>query len=163
MKVYSTEIALQEVPDEISLALTISGCPYACIDCHSEDTWDPNIGIPLTSTYIDELLKDNKHITCILFMGGDWDIPKLYPIVEHIKNTYCNLKIALYSGKNSLALLRYKPERFASNKDFISFLDYIKIGMYINTKGGLESKTTNQRMYKQINNQLIDVTSTFHK
>ena len=30
---------------------------------------------------------------------------------------------------------------------FLNFLDYLKVGSYISNLGGLDSKTTNQRLY----------------
>ena len=35
MKYVDTKIVFQELPNEITLAINISGCPCACIGCHS--------------------------------------------------------------------------------------------------------------------------------
>ena len=36
MKYIDTKIVFSEVPDEITLAINISGCPIHCADCHSK-------------------------------------------------------------------------------------------------------------------------------
>ena len=43
LKYVNTEVVFQEVPDEISLAINISGCPIHCPDCHSKFLWE-NVG-----------------------------------------------------------------------------------------------------------------------
>ena len=40
---YPQEV-LQEVPGEISLALSISGCPLRCKGCHSTETYKTDFG-----------------------------------------------------------------------------------------------------------------------
>ena len=65
-----------------------------------------------------------------------------------------NLKVALYSGLDddgtSLTSLHKK-------------FDYIKLGHYDKTLGGLNQKTTNQRMYQRVNDILEDITYKFWK
>ena len=67
----------QEVPGEISLALSISGCPLRCKGCHSTETYKTNFGTELTDTELDRLLEKHKHISCVLFYGGEWEISTL--------------------------------------------------------------------------------------
>ena len=47
-----------------------------------------------------------------------------------------NYKTCIYIGKNT------------TNWKYLRYLDYLKLGSYINDLGGLNCKTTNQRMYK---------------
>ena len=130
------DIVFQEVPDEVSLAISISGCPNRCIGCHSVELRDPS-GTPLTlDAIIAEVGDRSDSITCILFMGGDSDQKEVLRLAELTKIEYPHLKIAWYSGSNSIP-----PEA-------VSILDYIKIGPYNKDAGPLKSKTTNQHMYK---------------
>ena len=137
------QIVLQEVPGEISLALSISGCPLRCKGCHSTDTYSTNFGIELNEVEFNRLLAKYRHISCILFYGGEWELDNLNIMIDIARNK--NLKIALYSG--------FDLSFFS--KDFLKTLDYIKVGAYIESLGGLSSKTTNQRFYT-INNGEID-------
>ena len=131
------QVVLQEVPGELSLALSISGCPMRCEGCHSAPTRNPKHGTPLTSLELERLLNENKHISCVLFYGGEWQPKELQDLFEYIKKSY-DLKICLYTGRK----LEDVP------KNLMPLLDFLKVGEYIEKLGGLESPNTNQRFYK---------------
>jgi len=57
------------------------------------------------------------------------------------------IKIAWYSGNNTLY-----------NKEFTRFFNYIKLGEFIQTLGGLNKNTTNQRLYRINNDTMEDIT-----
>jgi len=130
------QIVFQEVPDEISLALSISGCPLGCSGCHSSFTWDKDFGEKLTLETFENLLKKHKFITCVLFYGGEWELETLIKYLDFIKSK--NLKTALYTGLN----LDEIP------KILFNKLDYLKFGRYIKELGGLNSEKTNQFLLK---------------
>jgi len=147
------QVVFQEVPDEMSLALSISGCDLKCPGCHSQETWDPKHGDPLTKEEMEELLKRHKHVTCVLFYGGEWNLSELENMIDFIKEKYPDKKIALYTGRG----LNF------FNKDFLKKLDYIKVGPYVEKLGPLHSPTTNQRFYKLKNGEIVeDKTSWFY-
>lgn len=138
LKYVNTSIVFSEVPDELTLAVEISGCPIHCPACHSKYLWK-DIGTELTIDELDKML-ETPAITCICFMGGDQDLNSLKEIFKycHSKNKF--LKVAWYSGREQI------PEH-----DCINYLDYIKIGPYKEECGPINQKTTNQRMI-QFNN-----------
>jgi len=143
MNYSNPQIVFQEVPNEISLAISISGCDLACNGCHSAFTWDENYGKSLSLENIDILLKNYEGlISCFLFYGGEWNIKKLLPLIKYIKNK--NLKICLYTGREISEI----------NIELIELLDYLKTGRYLKQLGGLQNKITNQKFYK-INNGII--------
>lgn len=142
-------IVLQEVPDEISLAINISNCPHHCPDCHSKYLWDDEGALPLKDNLSALLNQYGKMITCVCFMGGDRNTGELMNYARFVKSL--GLKVAIYSGNNTY-------EAFIP---YLSLIDYLKLGEYNNVKGGLNSPTTNQRFYRIENNQLIDITSRF--
>jgi len=129
------QVVFQEVPDEITLALSISGCDLKCPGCHSPETWDSEFGEILTFNVIDTLLERHRHISCVLFYGGEWD-SELIEFIKYIKSK--NIKTALYTGQE----LDYFDD------EFINQLDYIKTGRYIQSLGPLKTPKTNQRFYK---------------
>ena len=47
LKYTNTDIVFQEIPDEVTLAVNLSGCPCRCPGCHSPQLWG-DIGEPLT-------------------------------------------------------------------------------------------------------------------
>lgn len=130
----SKQIVLQEVPDEISLALSISGCKLACRGCHSTETWNPKYGEELSETVLQELITRSKYITCVLFYGGEWQEDNLIKLLKLVKSN--NLKTCLYTGL----------ELNQISDNLLSNLTYIKVGRYIEQLGGLESPTTNQQI-----------------
>lgn len=155
MKYVDAKVVFSEIPDEITLAINISGCPIRCPDCHSKYLWE-DVGESLTEDSLHSLIENNKGITCLAFMGGDSNVDYLQTLFYWVKTIHPELKIAWYSGE----------DRLIKNSD-IKYLDYIKLGPFIKDKGPLNSKTTNQRMYK-INHvcnkvEVEDITYRFWK
>lgn len=147
------DIVMQEVPGEISLALNITGCPHHCPGCHSPYMWEDRG--EFVADKLPELLERYKGmITCVCFMGGDQDDQDLAHLCDYIKTTDPMIKLAIYIGA---------PTVRAISESF-PFFDYIKIGPYIAERGGLDSTTTNQRMYKkQPDGHWEDITSAFQR
>lgn len=134
-RVWQPQVVFQEVPDEIALAFTVSGCPLQCKGCHSQDTWPLQSGQPLTneqfSTYLDRY---ENLISCVLFFGGEWLANALIDKLKMAKQR--GLSTCLYSGFDSI------PSRI------VEHLDYLKTGPWIQHKGGLSDPNTNQRFLK---------------
>lgn len=151
-KFIDKEVVFQEVPGEISMCYYITNCPHQCEGCHSP-ALRKDIGESLFHALKCndlQMYKESGMIPCILFMGGD----NCDDIVDCLKLARSfGFKTALYSG-NTI-------ETF--NKDLLKYLDYIKVGPYIKELGGLDSKSTNQRMYKNNGGNLVDITYKFQK
>ena len=149
MKYVETRIAFAEVPDEITLAINISNWPCHCVVCYIAYL-ALVVGTPLNEETLAQLLRSNHGISCVAFMGGDADVAEVNALAALVKQK--GLKTCWYSGRQELSPY-IEVEHF----------DYIKLGPYIPSKGGLDSKTTNQRFYR-INaqrNQLEDITHRF--
>ena len=151
IKYVNTMVTFSEVPDEIALCIEISNCPCHCKNCHSSYLAQ-DIGEELSCKKLEELLQDNKGITCVSFMGGDINPIEIIELAKYIKLFYSGLKVAWYSGKQEL------PKHFN-----IEPFNFIKLGPYIEELGPLNSKTTNQKFYKIEENKLIDITNLFWK
>ena len=134
---------MQEVPNEISLAINISDCPYKCKCCHSMYLWD-YIGDYLIDDIDNLLNKYNNLISCVCFMGGDQNKDELLYCLQKAKKK--KLKTCLYTGNDDINSI---------SNEIIKNLDYIKIGRYIEKFGGLNCKTTNQKMFDLNNNEEI--------
>lgn len=135
-KYIDARVTFSEVPDEISLCISITGCPYRCFSCHSPHLRE-DIGEPLDSNSLSSLIENNKGITCVCFMGGDGAPYEVNNLAAYVRSTYPSLKIAWYSGSRKVS----------SSIDLCNF-DYIKVGPYLEGFGGLDSPTTNQVMYR---------------
>lgn len=155
LKYVDTKVVFRELPDEITLAINLSGCPCHCKSCHSPYLAD-NIGTKLSSAQLDILVAINIGITAICLMGGDASPKEVEQLAKHIKSEYSKLKVGWYSGRDVLP----------NDIDLTAF-DYVKIGHYDERYGALNKKTTNQRVYKvkkgATNAELEDVTSWFYE
>ena len=139
LKFLGYSVAMQEVPNEISLVINISGCPYKCKGCHSKYLWE------YKGNYVDAelfgIIKQYENlITCVCFMGGEQNQNELISHLKHIKNK--GYKTCLYSGCDDLNYLY----------SVLPYLDYLKYGSY-NEKflsnnyysNGLKLASTNQK------------------
>lgn len=162
MKYTGAQVTFQEVPNEVSLSFLIQGCTLRCRGCHSADSWglfssrasmssgasqNPDLdqdnhqgirsGSELTPHHLQELLATYEgFLTCVCFMGGEWhknELSKLLTICQQR-----GLKTCLYTG---LELDQVAPE-------LIQLLDYIKVGPWVDSRGGLDSPATNQRFLR---------------
>lgn len=150
LKYVNYGVVFQEIPNEITLAINISNCPYKCEGCHSNYLWED------TGNYVDDdidklLKKYDGMITCVCFMGGDQGIDDLINLLQMIQNK--GIKTALYTGADDISIVSLA----------IPYLDFLKIGSYKQNLGGLNLKTTNQKFYKIQNSKLIDKTYLFQK
>ena len=139
LKFAGYDIVFQEIPDEVTLAISISGCPNRCPGCHSPQLRE-DIGEPLTEEALTALLERYRGaITCIArFLHRQQTTP---------------VKVGWYSGRQQL------PQDFS-----LDGFNYIKLGPYIEKLGGLKAPTTNQRLYRiDPDGTLSDLTYRFQR
>jgi len=121
----------QEVPDEISLCFSITGCKIGCTGCHSTELWNENYGFPLTNKhFIFWLKKYQSLVSCVVFFGGEWQANALIEKLLIAKNF--GLKTCLYSGEKHIDI------------QISQHLNFLKTGEWQANLGGLESPNTNQ-------------------
>jgi len=142
------DVVFQEVPNEVSLAINISGCPHHCEGCHSQYLWEYK-GNYISDDMDDILDKYKGMITCVCFMGGDQNEKELSLLLKKVRHEY-GLKTALYTGS-----------KLDDVQNILLDLDYIKVGKYIEKLGGINISTTNQRFYKILCGDLVDITKIF--
>lgn len=131
------DIVFQEIPDQVTLAVNLAGCPNRCPGCHSPQLQRP-IGEELTEEALRGLLaRYGGSATCICLMGGDGDTQAVGRLLAFVRREYPTLYTGWYSGRTAL------PEGFP-----VEVLDYLKLGPYVAALGGLKSPATNQRLYR---------------
>ncbi len=141
MHCHEFNVVLQEVPGEISLCFSISGCPLQCPGCHSPFLWKNRNGERFTfNAYKDTLNLYYGFATCVLFMGGEWHPDELIERLKWAKSL--GYKTCLYTGENQVdpAILRH--------------LTYIKTGPWIQQLGGLNNPFTNQ-IFKEVKTDTV--------
>lgn len=128
-----TNVVFEEIPDRVSLAISITNCQNNCPGCHSSFL-SQNIGDELTFDIIDKLMKDNKGINCFLFMGEGNDNEELLKLNKYVKDNY-KIETAIYSGRDNV------------EEEYFKIFDFVKVGSYKKDFGPLNKETTNQRLY----------------
>ncbi|MEF9985701.1 MAG: anaerobic ribonucleoside-triphosphate reductase activating protein [Bacteroidales bacterium] len=153
LKYTDYNIVFQEIPNEVTLAINISNCPNCCNGCHSPWLME-DIGKELTEHTLHNLLNCyGSNITCVCFMGGDSNPKEVEKLALYTSHTFPQIKAGWYSGKDELP----------NGINPLSF-KYIKLGGYIKALGGLNSKTTNQRLYAiESNGIMSNLTGKFWK
>lgn len=151
LKYQGYSIVFQEVPDEISLAISVSGCPYRCEGCHSPNLQEYE-GEYLLQDFEKILDEYEGKITCVCFMGGDQNLIELIELCDMAHER--DLKTCLYTGSVGCAYLQpLQPH-----------LDYLKIGPYVKECGGLDNENTNQVMFRMVDGIPVeDITYKFQK
>ncbi|MDR0729633.1 MAG: anaerobic ribonucleoside-triphosphate reductase activating protein [Prevotellaceae bacterium] len=140
LRYISYDIVFREIPEEVTLAVNLTGCPYRCRGCHSPHLQE-DVGDELTAATLSALLDTyGDAVTCVCFMGGDGAPDEVMYLASLVRQAH--KKTAWYSGS---------PTIFAEAP---SVFDYIKAGPYIESLGGLDSPTTNQRLYRTRNGKL---------
>ena len=149
----NTDIVFQEFPDEVTLAINISGCPCHCPGCHSRFLWSDE-GSDLTTEVLSSLIREAEDtITCVGFMGGDADPTAVDTLAEHVLHCHPGLKTGWYTGRTAISPL-INQQHF----------NYIKVGPYLRHLGALNSPRTNQRMLRRrLDGSFEDITFRFWK
>ncbi|MBR3433466.1 MAG: 4Fe-4S cluster-binding domain-containing protein [Bacteroidaceae bacterium] len=154
LKYVDTKEVFAEIPDEITLAISISGCPIRCKGCHSKYLWD-DVGEPLSVSSLSAMLADHAGISCVCFMGGDQSPQEINTLARWVKEN-TDVRTAWYSGADEI-----------SPAIELGCLDYLKTGHYSEKSGPLNSPTTNQILWriehKESENNLVNITSRFWK
>ena len=151
MKYVDTKEVFAEIPDEITLAISISGCPIRCKGCHSRYLWD-DVGEELTIEALSAMLQNHVGISCLCFMGGDQDVAEVNRLARWVK-AHGKVRTAWYSGRQTLP----------SDIELLNF-DYVKVGPFDASCGPLNVRTTNQRLFRvDADQRLTDITSRFWK
>lgn len=148
----NNDIVFQEFPDEVTLAVNVSGCPCRCPGCHSKYLWD-EVGECLTE---EALLAMVDHygttITCVGLMGGDAHPLEVLRLLSMVRRERPHLRTGWYSGRQEL------PEGF---EDFPA-PDYVKLGPWRAERGPLSAPTTNQQMLRfYADGRREDITARF--
>ncbi len=143
MNYYKADIVLQEVPNEISLCFSICGCTLRCSGCHSPFLWKEENGKLLSEgDYKLHLSKYHGLISCVLFMGGEWEHDNLLNLLKIARKR--NLKTCLYTGLDDVS------------DALKSELTWLKTGVWKSELGGLNSSSSNQKFIEVSTNKNLN-------
>lgn len=152
LKYVDYDIVFQEIPDQVTLAVNLSLCPNRCAGCHSPQLRE-NIGEELTAEVVLALLKQYEgSVTCLCLMGGDNDPTEVERLCRLVRSR-TGIRTGWYSGREEL------PTGFDPTA-----LDFIKLGPYVASLGGLRSPLSNQRLWHvESDGTMRDLTPRFRQ
>lgn len=142
----------------VGVSIYISGCNRRCENCHNPQAWDFNYGIPVADCIEDIQQAINKpYIDRLSILGGE-PLESLSEVCDLLKKINPRIDVWLYTGY-SLGDISDEQIELINQ-----YFNYIVDGEYIK-----ELKTTvsgffgssNQRIYKRINNKWQDITHTY--
>ena len=146
IKYKDSYVVFEEIPDRVTLAFSISNCQNRCKGCHSAFLRKDVGDILDEEVLVKKFSKTISRCNCVLFLGEGNDIDGLIRLSDYIRTEF-NVETAIYSGRDSV-------------EDCIfEHFDYVKVGSYQADLGGLNKRTTNQRLYYHKN----DITYKFWK
>jgi len=152
LKYVDVKEVFAEIPNEITLAISISGCPIHCKGCHSQYLW-ADVGEELTTDALSAMLAGHFGVSCVCFMGGDNDVAEVNRLARWTKEN-SDVRTAWYSGQDELP-----------GDVELCYFDYVKIGRYDESRGPLNVKTTNQILWEVVHadgtDTLKDITHQF--
>lgn len=144
--IVNTGITLSEIPGKTALFIEIGRCKQGCKGCHSPYLSNGYFTLmPLEDCLllVKRELEEYPDINAILLMGGtNNEGVTLESLKKLIEEMYMDtgIPVGLYSGRPS-ENLKQLAEWFG--------LCWLKVGNYVEALGGLECKTTNQRLYEK--------------
>ncbi|MFI3295648.1 MAG: 4Fe-4S cluster-binding domain-containing protein, partial [Rikenellaceae bacterium] len=101
LKYTTFDIVFQELPDEVTLAINISGCPNRCAGCHTPELMEDR-GEALTEGVLGDLLEHyGRSITAVCFMGGDNSPSEVFSLAGFVRRV-SSLRVGWYSGRGTL-------------------------------------------------------------
>lgn len=116
----------------VRAVLWISGCGIHCRNCHNQQTWDFDSGIPFTEETMQELLYDlsKPYIKGCTLSGGHpldpHNAPKVLEIVKRVKMVFPNKDIWIYSGYEWENIIKDETLR-----EIMRYTDVLVDGAYI--------------------------------
>lgn len=143
----------------VRTVLWVSGCDIHCYNCHNQQTWDFNSGIPFTEETMQEILEDlsKPYIKGLTLSGGHpldpQNAPKVLEIVKRVKMVFPNKDIWIYSG--------YVWEDIIKDdilKEILKRTDVLVDGAYID-----ELRDISLDFRGSSNQRIIDVKKTLKK
>ena len=116
----------------VRTVLWVSGCDIHCYNCHNQQTWDFDSGIPFTEETMQELLYDlsKPYIKGCTISGGHplapRNLPEVLKIVKHVKMVFPNKDIWIYSGYEWENIIKDETLR-----EILKYTDVLVDGAYV--------------------------------
>lgn len=116
----------------VRTVLWVSGCGIHCRNCHNQQTWDFDSGIPFTDDTMQEILYDlsKPYIKGCTLSGGHpldpHNASEVLKIVKRVKMVFPNKDIWIYSGYEWENIIKDETLR-----EIMKYTDVLVDGPYI--------------------------------
>ena len=140
----------------VRTVLWVSGCDIHCYNCHNQQTWDFNSGIPFTEDTMQEILYNlsKPYIKGLTISGGHpldpHNAPKVLEIVKRVKMVFPNKDIWIYTGYVWENIIKDETLR-----EILKYTDVLVDGAYID-----ELRDISLAFRGSSNQRIIDVQKT---
>ncbi len=141
----------------VRVSLFVSGCTHHCKNCFNQETWDFNYGKPFTETEENLILDylSPSYISGLTLLGGDpmepANMKALLPLLSKVKKAYPDKPLWCFTGYLYEDLLGQMTEAFPYTKEFMSYLDILVDGPFIEEQKNLSLRfkgSENQRIIR---------------
>ncbi len=141
----------------VRVSLFVSGCTHHCKNCFNQETWDFNYGKPFTETEENLILDylSPSYISGLTLLGGDpmepANMKALLPLLSKVKKAYPDKPLWCFTGYLYEDLLGKMTEDFPYTKEFMSYLDILVDGPFIEEQKNLSLRfkgSENQRIIR---------------
>ena len=137
------------------VSLFVQGCPFHCLGCFNQETWDFDKGREWTPETEETFFKliDRPFVTRVSILGGEplaeQNVETVRELVYKIKMKYTDKQIWVYTGNTyeDIAFEVGDPRR-----DVLTFIDVLVDGRFVLSKQDITGKyvkwagSTNQRV-----------------
>lgn len=119
----------------VCLSFYTQGCPHKCEGCQNPETWSYDGGYEFTTETLNEIIEGiaaNGIIRNFCVLGGeplcDENVFLTYLVVEHVRKTYPDIRIYIWSGYTYDELIhRNSSQRI---QDILKLCDFLIDGKY---------------------------------
>lgn len=137
-------VTMTEIPDHVALFVNVGQCECHCKGCHSSYLWDTEECERMTPGQLFDVIGSYKDlIDTVVFMGGNRNCMDFEEFAEEVLKPVKELgyHVGIYLGAWDATDLFIAAQ----------YCRYVKVGLYRENLGGLESPTTNQ-IFMEIQN-----------
>ena len=140
----------------VRVSLFVSGCTHHCPGCFNEVAWDFHYGEPFTQQTIDTILTmlAPAYIRGLTLLGGEpFEPENQEPVVEllrQMKAKYPEKTIWAFSGYTYEQITSGKLGDWAVTKEYLSYLDVLVDGPFIEAKKNLSLRFRGSENQRQI-------------